>query len=76
MWKDFRRPATTGIEGMTGAKAEVIENGRGDLKVFVRGEIWDAVAKEDLSVGQRVEIIGVERMRLVVRRGSTAASSG
>lgn len=67
MWKDFWRPVTTGVEGMIGGKGEVIQNGNGTLKVFLRGEIWDAVSKEDLSVRQRVEITGVERMRLSVR---------
>ena len=67
LWKDFRKPVTAGIEGMIGQKAEVIQNGRGTFKVFARGEIWDAISKEDLSVGQKVEIAGVERMTLVVR---------
>lgn len=67
MWKDFWRPVATGVEGMIGGKAEVIQNGNATLKVFFRGEIWDAVSKEDLSVRQTVEITGVERMRLSVR---------
>jgi membrane-bound ClpP family serine protease len=67
MWKDFWKPVTTGIEGMMGGKAEVIQNGNGTLKVFFRGEMWDAISSKELSVGQRVEITGVERMRLSVR---------
>ena len=67
LWKDFRKPVTAGVEGMIGQKAEVIQNGRDTFKVFVRGEIWDAISQEELSVGQKVEITGVERMRLVVR---------
>lgn len=76
MWKDFWKPVTTGIEGMIGGKAEVIQNGNGTVKVFFRGEIWDAISKEDLSVGQRVEITGVERMRLVVRWLNDSAAKG
>ena len=68
MWKDFRRPVTTGVEGMIGGKAQLIQNGNGIAKVFFKGEIWDAISSEELSVGQRVEITGVERMRLVVRQ--------
>jgi membrane protein implicated in regulation of membrane protease activity len=67
-WKDFWRPVRTGVEGMVGGKAEVIQNGNGIVKVFFKGETWDAISAEDLSVGQTVEITGVERMRLVVRR--------
>jgi membrane protein implicated in regulation of membrane protease activity len=72
MWKDFWRPVATGVEGMIGGKAEVIQNGNATLKVFFRGEIWDAISPKDLSVGQRVEITGVERMRVVVRPVSSS----
>ncbi|MBI2358066.1 MAG: hypothetical protein HYV04_04030 [Deltaproteobacteria bacterium] len=71
MWKDMRRPAATGIEGMVGGRAEVIQNGNGALKVFFRGEIWDAVSHDDVPVGEKVEIVGtrrMEKMRLLVRR--------
>lgn len=57
----------TGVEGMIGGKAEVIQNGNGTLKVFFRGEIWEAISRKELTVGQRVEVTGVERMRLSVR---------
>lgn len=63
----------TGVEGMIGGKAEVIQNGNGILKVFFRGEVWDAISSENLSVGERVEITGahrLERMRLLVRRAA------
>lgn len=81
MWRDMRRPAATGIEGMVGGRAEVTQNGNGALKVFFRGEIWDAVSHDDLPVGERVEIVGthrLEKMRLLVRRrvGSATAGSG
>ena len=75
MWKDFWRPVTAGVEGMIGGKAEVIQNGNGTLKIFFRGEIWDAVSKEDLSVGQKVEITRVERMKLSVRPVGEALTS-
>lgn len=66
----------TGVEGMIGGKAEVIQNGRGTLKVFFRSEIWDAVSKEDLSVGRKVEVTGVDRMRLMVRQPTDLGSMG
>jgi membrane-bound ClpP family serine protease len=71
VWKDKRRKVTTGIEGMIGSEAKVIERNNVTLKVFFRGEIWDAVSSEDLSVGERVEILGIhrmERMKLWVGR--------
>jgi membrane-bound serine protease (ClpP class) len=72
VWKDKRRKVTTGIEGMIGSEAKVIERNNVTLKVFFRGEIWDAVSSEDLSVGERVEILGIhreERMKVWVGRG-------
>lgn len=71
MWKDFWRPVTTGVDGMIGGKAEVIQNGNGTLKVYFRDEIWDAISSENLSLGDRVEITGaqrVEKTKLLVRR--------
>ena len=75
LWKDKRRRVTTGIEGMIGSNAEVIERSNGTLKVFFRGEIWDAVSSEDLSVRERVEILGIhreERMKVRVGRGKSS----
>ncbi len=71
LWKDKRRKVATGIEAMIGSKAEVIESSNGALKVFFRGEIWDAVSSEELSVRETVEILGMnkaERLKLRVGR--------
>ena len=67
MWRDRWRPVTTGVEGMIGGKAEVIQNDNETLKVSFRGEIWNAISPKDLSVGQKVEITAIDRMRVVVR---------
>ena len=79
VWNDKRRKVTTGIEGMIGSEAKVIERNNVTLKVFFRGEIWDAVSSEDLSVGERVEILGIhrmERMKLWVGRGKDSVPKG
>ena len=62
-----RRPMT-GIEGMIGEIGTVFGVGEGKAKIFYRGEIWDTVTKEQMFLGERVEIIGFDRMKLVVRR--------
>ncbi len=70
IWRAIRRPVTTGIEGMIGGTAQVIQNGRGTAKVFFRGEIWDAICRDDLSPGASVEVTGwerLERMKLIVQ---------
>lgn len=68
MMKDMRRPASTGVEGMMGGVGKVIGNGSGHLKVAYRGEIWDAICEEEVSVGDAVQITGLERMKLSVRK--------
>lgn len=75
IWKDMRRPAATGIEGMIGGIAQVIRDGKGTGKVFFKGEIWDAICTQDLSVGESVEITGLERMKLLVRKRSDVSGT-
>ena len=75
----MHRPVTTGVEGMIGAVGQVIQNGKRTHKVFVKGEIWDAICDEALSVGESVEVIGLKRMELAVRkrlRRQNQATSG
>ncbi len=64
----MRKPAATGVEGMIGGVGRVIGNGGGEAKVFYKGELWEGICGEDLSVGESVEITAVERMRLRVRK--------
>ncbi len=72
MWTDFRRPVTTGIEGMIGGVGKVMRSGRKAAKVFYKGEIWDAICAEDVSIGESVVVTGLEKMKLIVRKGAGA----
>lgn len=36
--------------------------------MFYHGEIWDAVTKEPIIMGEEVEIVGLDEMKLLVRR--------
>jgi membrane-bound serine protease (ClpP class) len=65
-----RRPASVGVEAMVGELGEVRRgvDPTGKLKVFVHGEYWDASTEEELQVGDRVEVVSVNGMRLTVRR--------
>ncbi len=76
IWRDRRKPVATGVEGMIGDNAEVIGNKNGIWKVGVRGELWDAVCRGDLSAGQTVKITGVERTKLLVEAVNPAATAG
>lgn len=67
IWRTMRRQAATGIEGMMGGIGTVFQCIEGKTKVFYRGEIWNAVSEEPIALGERVEIIGFDRLKLVVR---------
>jgi membrane-bound serine protease (ClpP class) len=62
-----RLPVRTGMEGLiteTGvARSELAPRG----KVFVHGELWDAVSDEAVALGEEVEIVAVRDLLLTVR---------
>jgi membrane-bound serine protease (ClpP class) len=71
----IRRPVVTGVQGMIGENAEVVEdftpapaadagNGRG--RVRYRGELWNARGNSDLRAGQMARIVKVEGLTLWV----------
>jgi membrane-bound serine protease (ClpP class) len=69
-----RRKPALGQEGLLGEVGEVrqpIAVGAASGKVFVHGEYWNAVANEPIDRGERVEVVGVEGMRLTVRRAAS-----
>jgi membrane-bound serine protease (ClpP class) len=71
------RRQTAGVDelvGMLGRAEEPLtaEGGR----VFVRGEYWSVRADEPVAAGERVEVLGVEGMRLRVRRARSAPEEG
>ncbi len=68
MWKDMRRPVMMGIEGLMGGKAQVVSKTRDGAKVLLRGELWDAESSDELSVGETVQVTGLERMKLIVHK--------
>lgn len=63
-----KKRVTTGIEGLVGKVGEVKIWKERDHRVFVHGELWDAVSDSDLSEKDRVEIIKVKNMVLVVKK--------
>lgn len=67
VWKDKHRPVTLGIEGMIGGMAQVIEHEAGEMKVFYRGEIWDAICAEPVVKDAEVKITGLDHMKLIVK---------
>jgi len=63
-----RTPVFTGMEGLIHevGTARSALNPRG--KVFVHGEIWDAIAEEPVAAGEPVEVMAVRNLTLAVRR--------
>lgn len=62
------RPPTTGREGMMGKTAPAqtrIDAGGG--KVFIEGEIWNAVSATPVEPGQMIEVTGMNGLTLQVK---------
>jgi len=61
-----RNRVTTGREGMIGeigiARTQLEPAG----KVFVHGELWNAVAKTTVPLGARVRVSGIDGLQLIV----------
>jgi membrane-bound serine protease (ClpP class) len=68
-----KAPVATGREGLVGergvARAALVPAGR----VFVHGELWNAVADEPVAAGAPVEVVAVDGLTLRVRRAAPAA---
>lgn len=62
-----RRKIRTGMEGIIGEIGEVKSWSENKGKVFVHGETWDAQSENILKVGNKVEIIRIEGMKLTVK---------
>ncbi len=64
--RSMMRPAAAGAEGLLGevgiVEDEIDERGR----VRVRGEYWTAASDQPISKGERVRVVGVERLVLRV----------
>ncbi len=62
----LRRPAT-GAEGLLGETGEALSDFTGMGKVFVVGEMWDAICDIPLRRGQKVQVTGRKGMTLIVK---------
>jgi membrane-bound serine protease (ClpP class) len=62
----MRRPVVTGVQGMIGDNAEVVQDFTGSGRVRYRGELWKARSDAELRVGQLARIVKVEGLTLWV----------
>jgi membrane-bound serine protease (ClpP class) len=58
----------TGVEGLIGSTAEVIENCDPVGRVRLRGEIWHARCASRAEVGEQVTVTAVDGLTLEVER--------
>jgi len=70
VFKSQKLIQTTGMDGLIGEIGEVRVKLGPAGKVFVHGEYWNAAADGEIDVGEKVEVIGYQGMRLNVRRSS------
>jgi membrane-bound serine protease (ClpP class) len=66
-----RRPPVHGAEGMIGAIGVTQHRLAPAGTIVVRGEYWNAESDEVVDAGERVEVTGVDGLRLRVRRVRT-----
>ncbi len=65
----FHKRKVTGSEGMIGLEGEVIEPLMPVGVIRVEGEYWKAKSvAEDIAAGEDVEILGLDRLTLTVKR--------
>ncbi|MBV8199830.1 MAG: nodulation protein NfeD [Acidobacteria bacterium] len=62
-----RRQVRTGAEGLVHERGVARSELRPQGKVFVHGELWDAVAEQPVAAGEPVEVTEVRDMVLAVR---------
>lgn len=68
LWQSIRRKVSTGREGLlqcTGDVQHAIVDGK-EGKVFVHGELWNAVSNTNLKVGTKIKVMQVNGMVLTV----------
>jgi membrane-bound serine protease (ClpP class) len=65
-----RRKATTGAEGLLGRAGVAATPLQPEGWVVVQGERWRAQADGPLDLGARVEVVGIDGLRLRVRKGA------
>jgi membrane-bound serine protease (ClpP class) len=70
--RGLRRPVETGARALVGRVGQVRTALAPNGMVQVAGELWSAEAEDDepLSVGTRVQVVGVDGLKLLVREHS------
>lgn len=62
-----RKKSMTGVAGMLGEVGEVKKWSESEGKIFVKGELWNAISEVPLSPGEKAIIQAVEGLTLRVK---------
>lgn len=74
VFRAFREPVHSGAEAMLRQRGEVVETLDPDGLIRLRGELWRATSSEHVRCGEKVEVVGINRLTLEVRRSRTAVT--
>jgi membrane-bound serine protease (ClpP class) len=66
--KAHRRRPTTGREGLIGRRGVATTDLKPEGVVEIRGELWSATAEEKIKAGDKVQVQGMEGMKVKVTR--------
>lgn len=58
----------TGMEGLIGEEGMAETDLTPEGKVFVHGELWDAMGEESIRKGERVKVKGIKGLRIIVEK--------
>jgi membrane-bound serine protease (ClpP class) len=76
IWLRWRKTrALTGAEGIVGAIGEAVTDLSPDGQVRVKGQIWKATSPYGVAVGERVEVVAMDGLRLEVKPAPLEAAS-
>ena len=71
MLKSARMPKLNGAEAMLGARGRIVDRQERGVTLFFHGELWWADTDgEPLAVGDEAVVVGIEGLRLRVRKAA------
>jgi len=68
VYKALCRKPQTGAESLIGEVGKAITDLSTEGQVFLHGEIWSAESEEPVAKGEKVVVVGIQGLRLKVRR--------
>lgn len=66
--KAQRRPAVIGKEGLAGAVGVALTDLKPEGFLLIEGERWKAESEEPVEAGEKVQVVGMEGLKLKVRK--------